>query len=120
MECAPDRGIAHPRGTWSGSLTRANVFLLTLAVAACRSEPIPEWQRFPAGTPLVPRYVTVDGTRIRYVEAGHGPPVVLIHGLAASLYSWRHTMVPVAEAGYRVIAFDNRGFGFSDKPAHGY
>jgi pimeloyl-ACP methyl ester carboxylesterase len=45
---------------------------------------------------------------------------VLIHGLAASLYSWRYTMVPLAQAGFRVIAFDNRGFGFSDKPAQGY
>ncbi len=95
---------------------------LAIAVAqgGCRAEPIPEWQRFPAGTPLVPHYVTVDGTRIRYVEAGQGPTVVLIHGLAASLYSWRYTIVPLAQAGFRVIAFDNRGFGFSDKPAQGY
>lgn len=93
---------------------------MTVALGGCRSAPIPEWQRFPAGTPLVPHYVTVDGTRIRYVEAGQGPPVVLIHGLAASLYSWRYTIVPLAQAGFRVIAFDNRGFGFSDKPAQGY
>lgn len=90
------------------------------ALLGCRAAPIPEWQRFPAGTPLVPRYVTVDGTRIRYVDAGQGSAVVLIHGLAASLYSWRYTIVPLEQAGFRVIAFDNRGFGFSDKPAHGY
>lgn len=90
------------------------------AVLACRSQPIPEGRRFPAGTPLTARYVTIDSTRIRYIDTGRGPAVVLIHGLAASMYSWRHTILPVAQSGFRVIAFDNRGFGFSDKPARGY
>jgi len=36
------------------------------------------------------------------------------------MYAWRKNLAPVAAAGYRVIAFDNRGFGFSDKPATGY
>jgi pimeloyl-ACP methyl ester carboxylesterase len=94
--------------------------LIAAMVSGCRAPAIPESQRYPAGTPLVARYVTVDGTRIRYVEAGQGPAVILIHGLAASLFSWRHTMLPLARAGYRVIAYDNRGFGFSEKPARGY
>jgi pimeloyl-ACP methyl ester carboxylesterase len=89
-------------------------------VCGCRAQAIPESQRYPAGTSLVPRFVTVQGTRIRYVEAGQGPAVILIHGLAASLFSWRHTIMPLAQAGYRVIAYDNRGFGFSDKPPDGY
>ena len=87
---------------------------------ACRAEPIPAAQRYPAGTPLVVKYVTIEGTRIRYVDTGRGPAVVLLHGLAASIYTWRRTILPVAQAGFRVIAFDNRGFGFSDKPPHGY
>lgn len=87
---------------------------------ACRAQPVPEERRFPAGTSLVARYVTVDSTRIRYIDTGSGPAVVLIHGLAASMYSWRQTILPVARAGFRVIAFDNRGFGFSDKPSSGY
>jgi len=94
--------------------------VIAVALGGCRAAPIPEWHRFPAGTPLVPRYVTVDSTRIRYIDAGQGPAVVLIHGLAASLYSWRYALVPLAQAGFRVIAFDNRGFGFSDKPGQGY
>jgi pimeloyl-ACP methyl ester carboxylesterase len=81
---------------------------------------MPASLRYPAGTTLVARYVTVDGTRLRYVDAGRGPVVVLVHGLAASIYSWRHTILPLAQAGYRVIAFDNRGFGFSDRPPRGY
>ncbi len=68
----------------------------------------------------MPKYVTVDGSRLRILDVGRGPAVVLIHGLAASMYSWRYTIDPLTEAGYRVIVYDNRGFGFSDMPAHGY
>ena len=91
-----------------------------LVLGACRATPIPESQAFPAGTSLVARYVTVDGSRLRVVDAGRGPAVVLVHGLAASIYSWRHTIDPLVQAGYRVVVYDNRGFGFSDKPATGY
>jgi pimeloyl-ACP methyl ester carboxylesterase len=87
---------------------------------ACRAPAIPAAERYPAGTRLVARYVDVQGTHIRYVEAGQGPAVILVHGLAASIYSWRKTILAVAQRGYRVIAYDNRGFGFSDKPPRGY
>ncbi|HVH08697.1 MAG TPA: alpha/beta hydrolase, partial [Gemmatimonadales bacterium] len=46
--------------------------------------------------------------------------MVCFHGLGASLYAWRKNLAPLAAAGYRVIAFDNRGFGFSEKPETGY
>lgn len=88
--------------------------------AACRATPIPDAARFPAGTEFTARFAQIDSTRIRYLAAGHGPTVVFIHGLGASLYAWRKVLAPVAAAGYRVVAFDNRGFGSSDKPAHGY
>jgi len=91
-----------------------------LAVAACRSPAIPETSRFPARTGFTARHITVDGTALRYIDEGRGPPVVFLHGLGASMYAWRKNLAPVAAAGYRVIAFDNRGFGFSDKPATGY
>ena len=57
--------------------------LLVLLVAACRATPIPPQSRYPAGTDLTAKYVTVDGSRIRYVEAGTGPAVVFIHGFGA-------------------------------------
>src|SRR3989441_911291 len=60
------------------------------------------------------------GTRIRSIDAGTGPPVVFLHGLGASLYTWRHILPPIMQAGFRVIAFDNRGFGESEKPPTGY
>ena len=87
---------------------------------ACRAAPIPASERYPAGTPFHEQYRIVDGTRLRLIDSGSGTPVVFIHGIGASLYSWRHQLTPVVGAGYRVITFDNRGFGFSDKPAHGY
>jgi pimeloyl-ACP methyl ester carboxylesterase len=94
-----------------------------LALAACRAAPIPPVARYPAGTGLEAKTLVADGTRIRYVAAGAGPAVVLIHGFGgfgASMYTWRHTIGPLAAAGFHVIAFDNRGSGFSDKPATGY
>ena len=96
------------------------MFSSLFALVGCRAAPIQESQRFPAGTSFVPKYVTVDGSQLRVLEVGHGPVVVLIHGLAASMYSWRYAIAPLADAGYRVIAYDNRGFGFSDMPAQGY
>ena len=94
--------------------------LLLLAALGCRAPAIPPSERFPAGTPFTAREVRVEGTRIRYIETGHGIPVVLLHGLGASMYAWRKNLPPIAAAGFRVIAFDNRGFGYSDEPATGY
>lgn len=55
------------------------------------------------------------GTRIHAVEQGEGPLVVLIHGFPESWYSWRHQLPALAEAGYRVVAIDQRGYGRSSK-----
>ncbi|HEV8305558.1 MAG TPA: alpha/beta hydrolase [Gemmatimonadales bacterium] len=96
---------------------RTWVTAAALLAAACRAAPIPADATYPAVTPFRAQYRVVDGTRLRMIDTGRGAPVVFIHGFGASLYSWRKTLPPVAAAGYRVIAFDNRGFGFSDKPA---
>lgn len=58
------------------------------------------------------------GVEIAYETWGEGPPVLLIHGFASNIYvNWRDTgwVKTLTEAGYRVIAFDNRGHGESDK-----
>lgn len=96
------------------------LWALAVVAAACRAVPIPPAQRYPAGTALVARFMVVAGTRVRYVELGRGPSVVLIHGFGGSLYGWHKTIEPLAAAGFHVVAFDDKGFGFSDKPAHGY
>jgi non-heme chloroperoxidase len=57
---------------------------------------------------------------IYYEDYGSGKPVVLIHGWPLSSSSWEKQISPLIEAGYRVIAYDRRGFGHSTKPAFGY
>ena len=57
------------------------------------------------------------GVRLRYVDQGRGQPVVLVHGLGNSLELWTTTgVLPELAKSYRVIAFDSRGQGRSEKP----
>ena len=60
--------------------------------------------------------VDAAGTRIHCVEAGDGPLVLLVHGFPESWYSWRHQLPALANAGYRAVAIDVRGYGRSSKP----
>ncbi len=53
-------------------------------------------------------------------SGGSGRPVVLIHGWPLSAASWGDQVGPLKDAGYRVVAYDRRGFGRSEKPADGY
>jgi pimeloyl-ACP methyl ester carboxylesterase len=62
-------------------------------------------------------FVETNGIRMHYVEAGKGPLVVLCHGFPESWYSWRHQVTALAEAGFRVVAPDQRGYGQTDRPA---
>src|SRR5437870_9562996 len=57
-----------------------------------------------------------DGTRLHYVVAGSGPPLVLVGGKTSSIEGawWRY--IPPLSQHFKVIAFDNRGAGQSDKP----
>lgn len=59
-------------------------------------------------------------TRLYYEDYGSGQPVVLIHGWPLSHRMWDDQISALVEAGYRVIAYDRRGFGKSDKPWDGY
>ncbi len=56
----------------------------------------------------------VDGARVHVVEAGSGPTVVLVHGFAGSVFSWR-AVIPELAREARVIAVDLPGFGASDR-----
>src|SRR5207253_6441 len=60
--------------------------------------------------------VSVQGLRLRYREMGSGPPVILVHGIAASLEYWRFTIGALAP-GHRVLAIDLPGCGFSERGA---
>jgi pimeloyl-ACP methyl ester carboxylesterase len=65
---------------------------------------------------LTERTIATNGVELNVVEAGTGPAVVLCHGFPELSYSWRHQIPTLAEAGYRVIAPDQRGYGKSSQP----
>ncbi|MFK7915575.1 MAG: alpha/beta fold hydrolase [Pseudomonadales bacterium] len=67
-------------------------------------------------TELHHKTILTNGVNMHYVEAGSGPLVVLCHGFPESWYSWRHQLTALANAGYRVVAPDQRGYGQTDKP----
>ena len=58
-----------------------------------------------------------DGVGIEYEVTGEGRPVVLLHGFPDSRRLWRHQVHALADAGYKVIVPDQRGYGGSDKPS---
>lgn len=60
---------------------------------------------------------SVNGLELHTIEAGSGPPVVLLHGFPEFWYSWRFQIEPLVAAGYRVVAPDLRGYNRSEKPS---
>lgn len=72
------------------------------------------------------KYVTTKDTttgeevKLSYKDYGQGRPVVLIHGWPSSKDMWEYQIDDLVNAGLRVIKYDRRGFGKSDKPWNGY
>jgi pimeloyl-ACP methyl ester carboxylesterase len=90
-------------GHWSGNQPRLD------AVAAAQRE---------LGVDLDARRVPVGDVELFVVRAGppDGPPIVLLHGFPEFWYAWKGAIAPLAQAGFRVIVPDQRGYGDSDKP----
>ncbi len=65
--------------------------------------------------PFQSRYLDISGNNIHYIDEGHGPPVVLLHGNPTWSYYYRHLIRSLSE-NFRVIAIDHMGCGLSDKP----
>ena len=63
---------------------------------------------------------TADNTKLYVKDWGTGRPVVLMHGWPLSADSWDAQAMALADAGYRAVAYDRRGFGRSDQPWGGY
>jgi pimeloyl-ACP methyl ester carboxylesterase len=70
--------------------------------------------------PWTHRSVTANGTRFHVASSGDGPLVLLLHGFPEFWWAWRHQLKALADAGYRAVAADLRGYGGSDKPPRGY
>jgi pimeloyl-ACP methyl ester carboxylesterase len=62
-------------------------------------------------------YAEVGDVQLHYVEAGDGPLIVLLHGFPEFWFGWRQQIRPLAEAGFRVVAPDMRGYNLSSRPA---
>ncbi len=72
-------------------------------------------------TEIIAHHGILKDTKLHVDDTGgSGRPVVLIHGWPLSGESWNHQVPALVEAGYRVITYDRRGFGRSDKPLAGY
>jgi pimeloyl-ACP methyl ester carboxylesterase len=62
------------------------------------------------------RFVDTNGIKMHLVEQGQGPLVILCHGFPECWDSWRHQLPVLADAGFHVVALDQRGYGQTDRP----
>jgi pimeloyl-ACP methyl ester carboxylesterase len=62
------------------------------------------------------RMIKTNGIRLHVAEQGDGPLIILCHGFPECWYSWRHQLPALANAGFRAVAPDLRGYGQSDRP----
>jgi pimeloyl-ACP methyl ester carboxylesterase len=70
-----------------------------------------------AQAPVTGEYVTVDGTRLHYIDRGEGLPVVLLHGNGSMIADFVSSGITErVGSGYRIVAFDRPGFGYSERP----
>ena len=102
-------------------MKRASSFLLGLAVAGplffLAASPSEAYAQVGDQT-IVSRTATIDGVRLHYLTAGHGTPLILLHGYAETSLMWR-PIIPVLAARFTVVAPDLPGIGDSDIPADG-
>ena len=96
----------------------AALVLISYLVEALRAQPKPP--EYLAWAPDIPvRYVEVGGSKIRYITAGEGPPLVLLHTLRTQLDMFQR-VVPELSRRWRVYALDYPGHGYSDIPRVDY
>jgi len=66
------------------------------------------------------RFVSANGSRFHVAELGTGPLVLLLHGFPEFWWAWHNQLPLLADAGFRAVAVDLRGYGATDKPPRGY
>ena len=69
--------------------------------------------------PPLGKFIDIDGERIHYVESGEGRPILMIHGLGGTLHHLRRPLMEEFGDGYRLIALDRPGSGYSTRAAGG-
>jgi pimeloyl-ACP methyl ester carboxylesterase len=75
----------------------------------------PDWKLF-LETEAQIHFVTIGEHRLRVIEIGTGEPVLFVHGLGDSAYTWHRNLRPLAAAGFRALAYDHPGCGESALP----
>ena len=100
------------RWAWRAALV---LVVLALAVFFWPAPPPGPTGQWMARAGLEPRFLEVEGLRLRYVRKGQGPPVLLLHGFASSLFTWKDVLPELAKS-HDVIALDLPGHGGSDIP----
>jgi pimeloyl-ACP methyl ester carboxylesterase len=70
--------------------------------------------------PWTHRVARANGIALHFAEAGTGPLVLLLHGFPQFWWTWHRQLLDLADAGFRAVAVDLRGYGASDKPPRGY
>src|SRR5258708_18943957 len=70
--------------------------------------------------PWTHRVARANGIAVHVAEMGTGPLVLLLHGFPQFWWTWQRQLIDLADAGFRAVAVDLRGYGASDKPPRGY
>src|SRR5215207_7906080 len=96
----------------------AGLILISYAREALRRPPVPP-DRLSWAPDIPIRYLDVDGSRIRYIVAGTGPALILLHTLRTQLDMFQK-VVPELSRRFRVYALDYPGHGYSDVPQANY
>jgi pimeloyl-ACP methyl ester carboxylesterase len=114
--CARTIARADNLAAWSHTIfasSAAGSRMFESSSTPCRLTPDGKGERV---TKIAHRTIEANGIPIRLAEAGNGPVVLLCHGFPESWYSWRHQLKALAEAGYRAVAPDMRGYGKTGQP----
>lgn len=90
--------------------------LAVLLVAGLFSYNRYRFKKAEARFPPTGQFVTVEGIRLHYISKGTGRPIVFLHGGILSGNDYDRVMALAADRGYRAIAFDRPGYGYSERP----
>jgi pimeloyl-ACP methyl ester carboxylesterase len=109
----------HSTKSYASTSSKAVPIAAGIVVAGVASALLNHWlaQKAERRNPPRGRFVTVDGTRLHYLDRGTGTPLVLLHGNGSMIEDFQSSgLIDLAAEKYRVIAIDRPGFGHSNRP----